>query len=98
MGLHVDRRKNRPLAAPFVCPVFVLHLVEARWCACSEIGNADSEVRAVDDVRRAAIQCVDLFTVAVTASFVPLWRAGHGAHSAAAGLAPSTAITAASRR
>src|SRR6516162_11016571 len=77
VGVHCERSQNGPLAAPFVTSVFVLHLVEARWRACSEIGNADSEVRAVDDVRRAATQCIDLLPVAVTALFVPLRWAGH---------------------
>src|SRR6516162_371800 len=70
VGVHCERSQNGPLAAPFVTSVFVLHLVEARWRAFSEIGNADSEVRAVDDVRRAATQCIDLLPVAVTALFV----------------------------
>jgi hypothetical protein len=71
--VHCDRGKNGPLAAPFVTPVFVLHLVEARWRACSEIGNADSEVRAVDDDRRAASNRDDLLTHGVVCAALARW-------------------------
>ena len=69
MGVQGDGGKGGPLAAPFVSPEIVLHLVKPRWRTRSEIGNAEGEVRAVSDISRAASKRVDLLAVGVTALF-----------------------------
>jgi hypothetical protein len=64
----------RPL---FVRPILVLQLVKARWRTRSEIGNAEGEVPAVNNISRAASKRVNLLTVGVTVLFAPLRSAGH---------------------